>query len=130
MTWIAKHLRTLMLIAGVLTCSMLYVAIAPQAALQSNFGSTLDGPLAEIVVRNWGALIALVGATLIYGAYVPATRRLALGVAVLSKTVFIALVLIFGREFLTQPIGVAVVADALCVLVFGAYLLAGKPTAD
>ncbi len=36
-------------------------AISPEAALSSNFGETLDGPLAEIIVRNWGALIALVG---------------------------------------------------------------------
>ena len=48
---------------------MVYAALAPQSALHSIFGSTLDGPLAEIVVRNWGALITLIGAMLIYGAF-------------------------------------------------------------
>lgn len=46
-------------IERVLTCTMLYAAIAPQAALRSTFGESLDGPVAEIVVRNWGALIAV-----------------------------------------------------------------------
>jgi hypothetical protein len=52
---------------GALTCTMVYAAIAPQAALRSTFGTTLEGPLAEVLVRNWGALIALVGAMLIRG---------------------------------------------------------------
>ena len=36
----------------------------------------MSGPVAGIVVRNWGALIALVGATLTYGARKPAVRPL------------------------------------------------------
>ena len=46
-----------------------------------NFGETIDGPLAKIVVRNWGALIGLVGLMLIYGAFSEANRRMALIVA-------------------------------------------------
>ena len=42
------------------------------------FGATLEGPLAEIVVRNWGILIALIGGMLIYGAFEPYSRRLVL----------------------------------------------------
>ena len=60
MSWLAKQMKWLMLVSGVLTCTMVYAAIAPQKALRSNFGSTLEGPVAEIVVRNWGAFIALV----------------------------------------------------------------------
>jgi hypothetical protein len=32
---------------------MVYAAIAPQDALRTTFGETLDGPVADIVVRNW-----------------------------------------------------------------------------
>lgn len=53
--------------------------------VQSNFGDTLEGSVSEIVVRNWGALIGLVGAMLIYGAYHPATRPLVLAVAGISE---------------------------------------------
>jgi len=66
MTWIVANIKWLMLVSGALTCTMMYAAIAPQAALRSNFGVALEGPVSEIVVRNWGALIGLVGAMLIY----------------------------------------------------------------
>jgi hypothetical protein len=58
MLWIIANIRWIMIASGVLTATMIYAAIAPEAALHSTFGETLDGPLAEIVVRNWGALIA------------------------------------------------------------------------
>jgi len=119
-------MKWIMLLAGVLTCTMLYAAVAPQAALRATFGETLEGPLAEIVVRNWGALITLVGLMLIYGAFVEAARRLVLTVAVLSKATFIALVLSFGRELLAYQVSTAVVVDAVWVVVFGAYLIGTK----
>lgn len=123
MTWLAKQMRWMMLVAGVLTCTMVYAAIAPQAALRSNFGTALEGPVAEIVVRNWGALIALVGLMLIYGAFVEPARRLVLSVAVVSKATFIALVLTFGRDLLAYQVRTAVVVDAVFAVVFGAFLL-------
>ena len=58
-------IKWIMLVSGALTCTMIYAAIAPQAMLRSTFGESLEGPLAELVVRNWGALIFLVGAMLI-----------------------------------------------------------------
>ncbi len=124
MHWIVARIKWIMLIAGVLTSTMLYAAIAPQAALQSTFGEGLGGPVAEIVVRNWGALIALVGAMLIYGAYHPPSRPLVLTVAGSSKVVFIGLVLSQGARYLGHQAGIAVVVDALFVLLFGAYLVA------
>lgn len=126
MSWLARQLRWLMLVSGALTCTMVYAALAPQAALRSNFGSTLEGPVADIVVRNWGALITLVGLMLVYGAFVEPVRRLVLTVAVVSKATFIALVLSFGRELLEYQVRTAVVVDAVWVVVFGAYLIGTK----
>ena len=57
MSWIVTKIKWIMLVSGVLTCTMIYAFIAPQAALQANFGASIDGPLVQIVVRNWGALI-------------------------------------------------------------------------
>ncbi len=85
MSWIVVRMKWVMLVSGALTCTMLQAAIAPQAALRATFGETLEEPLAEIVVRNWGALIALVGAMLIYGAFRPRERPLILVVAGLSR---------------------------------------------
>ena len=123
MSWIVGRIKWIMLVSGALTCTMLYAAIAPQAALRSSFGETLEGPVAEIVVRNWGALIALVGAMLIYGAYDPPGRRLILTVAGLSKATFIALVLMNGRQYLGHQVGVSVAVDLVMVLLFIGYLI-------
>jgi hypothetical protein len=126
MTWILGGIRWVMIVSGVLTSTMVYAAIAPQAALQSSFGETLTGPVAEVVVRNWGALIALVGGMLIYGAFRPASRPLVLVVAGASKAIFIALVLSQGGRFLGRQAGVAVVVDLAMIGLFAWYLVAAR----
>jgi hypothetical protein len=126
MSWIVDRIKWIMLVSGALTCTMLYAAVAPQAALHSTFGRTLEGPVAEIVVRNWGALITLVGLMLIYGAYKPASRQLIVSVAGLSKLVFIGLVIAQGSRFLGQQVVVAAVIDLMEVILFAVYLLGAR----
>ena len=126
MIWIVASMKWIMLVSGALTCTMLYATIAPQAALRGTFGDTLHGPIAEIVVRNWGVLIGLMGAMLIYGAFNIAARPLVLTVAGLSKATFIALILVIGRPFLGYQAGVAVVSDLIQVSLFLGYLLATR----
>ena len=123
MNFIVTNIKWIMLVSGILTCTMLYAAIAPQAALRSTFGATLEGPVANIVVRNWGALIGLIGVMLIYGAYDPPGRPFIVSIAGLSKLVFIGLVLTQGRQFLSYQAGVAVVIDAVWVALFIVYLI-------
>jgi len=64
MTVLARNIKWIMIISGALTCTMAYAAISPQAALRSTFGEELSGPVADIVVRNWGVLITLMGCML------------------------------------------------------------------
>jgi len=40
MNWISANIKWIMLVSGVLTSTMVYAALAPEAALQSNFGET------------------------------------------------------------------------------------------
>ena len=123
-------IRWIMLVSGVLTIPMVRAAITPDAALESTFGETVSGPLAHLVVRNWGALIALIGGMLIYAAFNPPQRPLLLIVAGASKTVFIALVLSEGARYLTHQGGVAIscrFADGRGVLVvFGGRALGSR----
>jgi len=126
MNWIVTNMKWIMIVSGALTCTMINVAIAPQAALRSMFGETLEGPLAEIVVRNWGGLIALVGGLLIYGAYDRACRAPILVVAALGKLFFIGLVLAHGGRYLAHQAGVAVVVDLTMVAVFTGYLIGAR----
>jgi hypothetical protein len=126
MNFVAANIRWIMLVSGALTCTMVYAAIAPQAALRSTFGETLEGPLADIVVRNWGALIGLMGAMLIYGAFNPPVRSFALAVAGASKLAFIALVLSHGGRYLAQQAGIAIAIDLVWVVLFALYLIGGR----
>ena len=123
MNWIAANIRWIMFVSGVLTMTMLYSAIAPVAALTSTFGDALKGPLAEIVVRSWGAQIVLVGAMLLYGAYHPAVRPLVLTVAGLGKAIFIGLVLAYGRQYLGGQAGLVIAIDLVMVVLFAGYLM-------
>ena len=124
MTAFVRHFKWVMLVAGLLTCTMFYAAFAPIPMQQSTFGDSVEGPIAEVVVRNWGILIGLIGLMLIYGAFDVASRRLALLVAAASKIAFISLVLVFGRPFLEYQVGTSVIVDSIMVGLFVAYLIA------
>ena len=112
-----------MLVSGLLTCTMFYALVAPDAALRSSFGQSIDGAVAQIVVRNWGALIGLMGLLLIYGAFHESVRRVALVVVGASKVAFIVLVLSLGQEFLRHQVGVSVLVDSVMVMLFATYLV-------
>jgi hypothetical protein len=126
MKWIVRPIKWIMLITGILTATIFYYAIAPDAALRADFGQGLEGPLAELIVRNWGVLVGLVGLMLIYGAFVPPARRLVLSVAALSKAAFVTLLFTVGHDYLGQRIGLALWVDSLEVLLFVTYLLSTR----
>ena len=117
-----------MLVSGLLTCTMIYAVIAPEGALMSTFGESISGPIAEIVVRSWGALITLVGGLLIYGAFQPLDRPLILVFTSISKVIFIGLVLTIGHEYLGKA-GIVVAFDSVVVTLFIIYLLTAKDDA-
>jgi hypothetical protein len=122
MNLIITNMKWIMIVSGTLTCTMLYAAVAPQAALHSTFGDSMEGPLVEIVVRNWGALIGLIGAMLIYGAHRPSVRPLVLTVAGLSKLVFIGLVVAYGSQYLGHVL-LAIGVDLVMVTLYIGYLI-------
>ena len=102
-----------MIIAGLLTCSMIFAVFALEAALISMFGQALTEPLAQVVVRSWGFLIFLMGTLLIYGAYRPVYRNLILVVVGTSKLVFVSLNLVFGAEYIDKTTAM-LICDSLC----------------
>jgi hypothetical protein len=93
------------------------------------FGEAADGAMAAVVVPNWGVLIGLMGALLVWGAWHAPSRKLALVVAGASKIAFLALVLMQGERYL-GGLGVAAAVDAVMVALFAIYLVFGKPTAS
>jgi hypothetical protein len=123
-----RSMKWIMLVSGLLTCTMFYAAIAPEELLRSNFGQSIEGPVAQIIVRNWGILIGLMGLLLIYGALHESARRIALFTAGASKVAFIALVLSLGQPFLQYQVGISVAVDSVMVLLFAIYLVATRGT--
>jgi len=125
MKLISSQINWIMLVSGVITCTLFYAAIAPQAALSSLFGDSLEGQLSEIIVRNWGALITLVGAIQIYGAFNSSCRSLIVVISIISKLTFVSLVLVYGRQYLGQA-GIAVAIDLVIVGLFVVYLVGDR----
>lgn len=121
MSWIAANIEWVMLVSGALTVSTIYVVLAPKAALRAVFGTALEGAVADAVVRSWGVLIVLTGAMLIYGAYHPGVRTLALTVAAASKAAFTLLLIANG--LVRRPMALfAAAGDAAMAALFVWYL--------
>jgi hypothetical protein len=125
MDWIARGADWIMIASGILTATMVQAAIAPRAAMISLFGEALEGPLADLVVRNWGILITLVGLALVYGGWTGTSQVPILLGAGASKIAFIALVLAHGRRYLRRQAGIAIGVDAVFVVLYAA-ILAGR----
>jgi len=124
MNFYITNFRWVMLVSGLLTCTMLIGLFLPATSLESNFGETIQGSLSQVIVRNWSALIGLMGIMLIYGAFVEAVRKFALIIAGISKAVFICLVLLYAPQALRFGAGTAVVADTLMIVLYAGYLIA------
>ena len=121
-----KVFAGIMIASGLLTLTMLYAAFAPAAAVQSFFGETPEGAFLSIIVPNWGVLIGLMGALLIYGALKPSARKLSLVVAGASKVAFVGLILAQGDRYMSG-LGTAVIIDSVMIVLFAAYVIFGKP---
>jgi hypothetical protein len=126
MRFFVSNFKWVMLISGLLTCTMFLALISPQTSLKSNFGVMLEEPLIGIIVRNWGTLIGLMGIMLIYGAFVTTVRRFSLIIAGISKVIFIILILSLGKPYLKFGVGTAVIIDSIMVFLFIAYLLVSR----
>jgi O-antigen/teichoic acid export membrane protein len=121
-----SNFKWVMLVSGLLTCTMFLGLFSPSASLMLNFGETMRSPVDEIIVRNWAALIGISGLMLIYGAFAEAVRRFVLVIACASKITFVCLIGIFGQQYLAFEAGTAVVVDLVMIVLFLAYLLLGR----
>jgi len=123
--FVTNNIQWVMLIAGITTATMLLALIAPSTTLNMMFGDDLTGPLAQIVVRNWGLLIGVVGLMLIYAAVQPTLRRFVIVVATVTKLAFISLILIYGQAYLAKALA-SIVFDAAIIILFALYLMSER----
>ncbi len=121
---INQNIKWIMLVAGVITFSMIFALFTPNQLLNSMFDGELEGDLAMLIVRNWAVLIALTGGMLIYGAFRPEQRPMALLVSGLSKVTFIGLLISHG---FAQQLLPTLIMDCVFVMIFAFYLLSPTP---
>lgn len=116
MTRLEKSLARFMLITGTLTLIAGVGLFAPAQIQQSMFEAVSLDPVALLLTRGWGGLVAVSGLLLILGARSPVHRDFSLNIAAGCKAMFISLVLVWGREFIPSLAG-ALLLDALVVIV-------------
>jgi uncharacterized protein YacL len=124
MGWIVEHFHIVLIVCGLATLTMLQFAIRPTQALKSTYGETLEGPLADVVVRTWGLLIGLFGGMLLWSAFHPETRTLVVVVAVITKLAYPALLLVHRDRLMKGFATVTVVVDLIMVVPLVAWLWA------
>jgi hypothetical protein len=122
--WIVANIDWVLVVCGVLTCSMLLMAVAPKVAMLATFGEVAEGPVANLIARSWGAMIFASGLMLIYAASHAQARLPILLYSIAGKLGFIVLVLAEPR-FRRRPSAlIAVAGDLAIVALLGWYLLA------
>ncbi|MDP3491941.1 MAG: hypothetical protein Q8R82_02425 [Hyphomonadaceae bacterium] len=129
MNILIDNMQWVLLVCGLLTFSMIQAVIVPRSTKRTYFGESPDNKTTDLLVRNWGALIAAGGLLLIYAGFNPGIRPPVLIFIGAGKLVFIALVMTTGNP--TNQARLAVILDSLMVALFAAYLVAtqGQPAA-
>lgn len=122
MDWLNDNTQWVLLACGALTATMLTAALSPVETMRALFGDLSQSPAANMVVRNWGVLIALGGLFLIYAAFNPEHRAPAIVLVGASKIAFVVFALTGGRRLLRRQGVIAVVADIVMLAVLAACL--------
>lgn len=126
MAILIDNMQWVLLVCGLLTLSMAQAIFAPRATMRAYFGEAPDSPAVDLLMRNWGMLVAAGGGLLVYAAFTPEARPLTLVFVGAGKLMFIVLVLMAGGAVLKKQAGLAIVIDAIMIALFAAYLL-GRP---
>lgn len=124
MNVLVDNMQWVLLVCGLLTLSMIQAVFTPRATMRTYFGEAPDSKASDLLMRNWGMLVAAGGALLIYAAFTPEVRPLVLTFVGATKASFITLVLLAGGAVLKKQAGLAVLIDGIMVVLFAAYLLA------
>lgn len=126
---LVDNIQWVLLVCGLLTFSMAQAVVAPRATMRAYFGEAPDSKAVDLLMRNWGMLVAAGGLLLIYAAFTPDIRPAALMYVGAGKLAFIVLVLLAGGQFFKKQAGLAIVIDGIMVALFGVYLVATQATA-
>jgi hypothetical protein len=126
MNWIITNIDWVLIVCGALTTTMLFPMIAPRRAFNFMFGEVADGPLGELLARNWGQMIFATGLLLIYAAYHEEARLPILVFASFTKLTFASLVISNGGRYARKLAMQIAGGDLIMVGLFVWYLIAAS----
>ena len=119
---ITSNIEVILIVTGVLTATMIVQFVAPSWTLRHTFGEVPTGTVSIVLARHWGLLLFSVGMLLVYSAFHPAVRQIAVIAASVEKAGFVACV--FGTSLRQKPIAVMMAAgDALMTVIYVLFLL-------
>jgi hypothetical protein len=124
MTWVVDNIQAILVVCGLLTVTMLQFVVMPGRAARSTYGEAVDGALGDVVIRGWGLLIALTGGMLVWAAFHPETRTLAIGVALISKVFYMGQLMAKRGRFLKGMAGMTVVLDFIMAALLATWMWA------
>jgi hypothetical protein len=120
--WIADNIGWILAVSGLLTCSMLAMAVAPRFASRFIFGEDIANASQTLVARSWGALIFASGLMLIYAAWHPEVRLPILLYSITGKLGFVVLVFA-NQRFRKQRAFAMALGDLAIVALLGWYVV-------
>jgi len=122
MELLITNIHWVMLAGGLITSSMVLAVVAPRYLFRTMFAATAEGPLGDLLARNWGVLITLTAGMLFWGAYHPEVRDMVLVVVAISKIAFVTLIL--RVPAFRKKAVIPIVVDLALSALFLAYVLA------
>lgn len=119
---LASSIGWILIVSGIAgAAGGLATFLFPRPILQLVFGANSTDGLTLFFVRHWGALLFVILALTVYGAYVPASRAPILTAAAIEKFAVVALVF-FGPAKRTVAMTVVATIDGILAILFVAYL--------
>jgi len=119
---LASSFEWILVASGIITAGAgLAAVLFPRPFVRLILG--VDSPISPLmfIVQHWGVLIAVVGALIVYSAYVPIVRAPVLVAAAIEKFA-IGLLTFFGPMKPTAAMTGAAVGDGVFALLYVAYL--------
>jgi len=119
---LASSIGWILVGSGVITAGAgLAALLFPDLFLRLGFG--VESPSSSLVffVRHWGVLILVVGALIVYSAYVPTVRAPVLAAAAIEKFA-IGLLTFFGPMKRTSAMTAIAIGDGAFAILYVAYL--------
>ena len=126
---IVKHFTKILYITGILTMLPLLQFFLPYTVLQIQGLSSGSGG-SILFVRHWGLMAFCFGALLVYAAIYPQLRRGVVIAAAVEKMGLVVMLALVWNDPLFAGMRPVLVIDALCVWMYGIYLISGASSRD